>query len=239
MSPGHAQPCAASAPSDARATRAAPPYVSVVRRLRARAGTARRGCASACASIDLAERLRAHGASAFSAELAPICAEDLVVGRLGTRSAGQRTHDARDVEEVPVVQIVREAVATPGAAAHRQRERQRVVEAAAGGEAVRLVDDDAAHRQREPELAARGRRRACAGRPSGRRPDRQQPRARAPPPRRNRATRYSASTGESFSPENGCSGPTPVSSTIRKRASLERGPREPGERRDRRRPTAR
>ena len=61
-------------------------------------------------------------------------------------------HDARDVEEVPVVEIVRDAVAAPGAAAHRQRERQRVVEAAAGREAVRLVDDHAADRQRESQL---------------------------------------------------------------------------------------
>ena len=37
-------------------------------------------------------------------------------------------------------------------AAHRQRERQRVVEAAAGREAVRLVDDHAADGKREPEL---------------------------------------------------------------------------------------
>src|SRR2546423_7206372 len=64
----------------------------------------------------------------------------------------ERPHDARDVEEVTVVQVVGNAVASPGAATHRKRERQRVVEASAGRKAMRLVDDDAANRKRKPEL---------------------------------------------------------------------------------------
>ena len=52
------------------------------------------------------------------------------------------------------------AVAAPRAAAHRQRERQRVVERSAGREAMHLVDDHAADRQLEPE--ARRTRRARA-----------------------------------------------------------------------------
>ena len=65
------------------------------------------------------------------------------VEALGGQGPRERPHDPRDVEEVPVIQIVRNAVAAPGAAAHRQRERQRVVEASAGREAMRLVDDHA------------------------------------------------------------------------------------------------
>ena len=37
--------------------------------------------------------------------------------------------------------------ATPGAASHGQRERQAIVKRTTGGKAVRLIDNDAAHRQ--------------------------------------------------------------------------------------------
>src|SRR6478736_1808057 len=54
-------------------------------------------------------------------ELAPPCAKQLVFGRLVDRPGGERTHDARDVEEVAVVQVVREDIAPPGTATHRQQ----------------------------------------------------------------------------------------------------------------------
>src|SRR5574337_683971 len=81
-------------------------------------------------------------------EPAEVIAEDLFLGR---NLLGNRARDTRDVEVVPVVEIVREAVAAPGPATHRQRKRQPIVEVAAGREAVRLIDDDARDRQVEPE----------------------------------------------------------------------------------------
>src|SRR5258706_2073020 len=79
-----------------------------------------------------------------------ICAKD-VVGAWFARGYG--AYDARDVEEMLVVQVCREAVAAPGPAAHRQGERQPVVEAAAGRERMGLLDDDAAYRHFEAEAA--------------------------------------------------------------------------------------
>src|SRR6266536_551716 len=75
--------------------------------------------------------------------------EDFVFAR---HAFGYGPRDTRNVEEVAVIQIVREAVAPPRAAAHRQRERQAVVEAAAGRDAMRLVDDHARNRQPQSEL---------------------------------------------------------------------------------------
>src|SRR5437762_11139919 len=79
---------------------------------------------------------------------ASIVAEQLVVGRLAHPLGRQWTDNTRDVEEVPVVEIVRDAVAAPASATHRQRERQRIVVAAARREAMRLIDDHATNRQR-------------------------------------------------------------------------------------------
>ena len=84
--------------------------------------------------------------------LRAIFPEELDIRRFVDPFRRQRMHDARDVEEVPVVEIVGNAVASPGPASHREREWQSVVEAAAGGEAVRLIDDDAGHRQLEAQL---------------------------------------------------------------------------------------
>ena len=51
----------------------------------------------------------------------------------------------RNVEEMPVVEVLRDAVTSPGAAPHAQREIETVVEAAAIPECMRLVDQDAHH----------------------------------------------------------------------------------------------
>src|SRR5467141_1110826 len=87
---------------------------------------------------------------ALSAELPPIGSKKLGLGQLLPGNA-KGTHHASDIEKVAVVQVVGNAVAAPGSASHRQRERKAVVEAAAGGEAMRLVDDHAAYRQLEAE----------------------------------------------------------------------------------------
>ena len=73
----------------------------------------------------------------------PVVAEDVIHRRFARRDGA---HDARGVHEVFVVQVFRKAVAAPGAAAHGQRKRQAVIEIAAVGDGVSLVDDDAAHR---------------------------------------------------------------------------------------------
>ena len=141
------------------------PRRSASRPLRARSRTshrvARRWPAIESANVDAA-RFTRRGAGDRRRTARPRSAR--------ARVGRERMHDARDVEEVPAVEVVGEAVAAPPAAAHRQRERQRVVEAAAGREAMRLVDDDAADRQRQPERDGAVRRCACAGRPSGPRP---------------------------------------------------------------------
>src|SRR5262245_48297139 len=46
---------------------------------------------------------------------------------------------------MPVVEVVRDAVTSPGAAPHAQREIEAVVEATAITECMRLVDQDAHH----------------------------------------------------------------------------------------------
>ena len=79
---------------------------------------------------------------------ASIIAEQIILGRLADAFGRKRIDDARDIEKMTVVEIIRDAVATPSAAAHRQRERQCVVVTAAGREAMRLIDDDAAHGKR-------------------------------------------------------------------------------------------
>src|SRR3954471_4336843 len=86
-----------------------------------------------------------------SAMLRAIAAEQLVLGRFVDALRRERADDARDVEEMTIAEVVRNTVAAPGAAAHGQRERQRVVVTAAGREAMRLVDDHASHRQRQAE----------------------------------------------------------------------------------------
>src|SRR5689334_21160457 len=67
----------------------------------------------------------------------PIRAKQRLFARLVFRNGGDQV---RDVDEVTVVQIVRDAVAAPGAAAHAEREIEAVVVAAAIAERVRLID---------------------------------------------------------------------------------------------------
>ena len=57
--------------------------------------------------------------SALDSMPAPIVAEKLILGRLADAVGRQRIDDASDIEEVAVVEIVRDAVAAPSAAAHR------------------------------------------------------------------------------------------------------------------------
>src|SRR5450759_1408922 len=64
---------------------------------------------------------------------------------------GDDARDACGVEEMPVVHVLGKTVAAPGAATHRERERQPVVEGAAGGDSVRLVHDHPAHFQLQSE----------------------------------------------------------------------------------------
>src|SRR5580704_3179427 len=78
-----------------------------------------------------------------------ILAEDLsFVGQ----ALGDDARDARDVEEVAIVHVVGKAVLPPGAAAHREREGKPVVEAAAGRDAMGLIDDDARDGKLQGEL---------------------------------------------------------------------------------------
>src|SRR5438477_3753702 len=79
---------------------------------------------------------------------ASIVAEQRVVGWLLHLISPQWMHDARDVQEMAVVEIVRDAVAAPRAEPHRERKRQRLVVAASGCETVRLINDHAANRKR-------------------------------------------------------------------------------------------
>src|SRR6185436_20277288 len=82
-----------------------------------------------------------HGSPSVGREVA---AEQFVRGRHpGWYDPGQ----SGDVEEVPVGQVVRDAVAGPRARAPGQGEPQAVVETAAGPETVRLVDQHPAHPQ--------------------------------------------------------------------------------------------
>src|SRR6478735_4036354 len=120
--------------------------MSPMRRTRGQAGMSRRAARRQAARrpAGTSESAQRPGSRP---ELAPPCAKQVVFGRLVDRPGRERTHDARDVEEVPVVQVVREAIATPGTATHRQRKWQCVVEAASGCETVRLVDDDTADGQ--------------------------------------------------------------------------------------------
>src|SRR4051794_38454749 len=87
---------------------------------------------------------------ALDVELFPVGAKNVVRTWL---ARGDRAHDARNVEEMLVMQIFGETVAAPRPAAHRERERQPVVEAAAGRERMRLLDDHAAYRHFETEPA--------------------------------------------------------------------------------------
>src|SRR5688572_21031587 len=57
-----------------------------------------------------------------------IVAENFIHARLPRRD---RAHNSRHVHEVAIVEILRKAVAAPRPAAHRKREWQAVVEAAA------------------------------------------------------------------------------------------------------------
>src|SRR3981081_445509 len=77
----------------------------------------------------------------LSAVFAQVFTEYFLFGRHPFRDCA---HDARDVEEVPVIHVVGKIVAAPCAAAHGKRKRQTVVEAAAGRKTMRLIDDDAA-----------------------------------------------------------------------------------------------
>ena len=77
------------------------------------------------------DRQRAHRPT-----LAEVVAESSSDFRHALRD---RVRDARDVQVVAVAEIAGEIVAAPRAAAHRERERQAVVEVAAGREAVRLI----------------------------------------------------------------------------------------------------
>src|SRR5690349_11975192 len=83
--------------------------------------------------------------------LRAVATEELVLRRLANPFGRERADDTRDVQEMTKSDIVRRAVAAPRAAAHRQRERQCIVEAAARCEAMRLVDDHPRNRQRQPE----------------------------------------------------------------------------------------
>src|ERR671929_118436 len=56
-----------------------------------------------------------------------------------------RRHQMRDVEEVPVIQVLGNAVLLPSAAAHAQREIEAAVEAAAVAEGVGEVHEHADH----------------------------------------------------------------------------------------------
>src|SRR5437868_6766158 len=87
----------------------------------------------------------------LQAVAASIVAEQLVVGRLAHLLGRQRMDHACDVEEMPVVEIVGNAVPAPASATHRERERQRIVEAAAGRKTMRLIDDHATNGKRLPE----------------------------------------------------------------------------------------
>src|ERR1700694_4337888 len=75
-----------------------------------------------------------------AAVLGPIGAEHLFLRGLVLRD---RSHEVRDVDKVAVIQVLVDAVAAPGAAAHAEREVQPVVETAAVTEGVRLVDENA------------------------------------------------------------------------------------------------
>src|SRR5438552_5739059 len=123
--PGAIPCCARKAPSSAP-IRARSPYV----RTASGSGAMTQGAsgrAAACASI--ASRnvrivpraaLSAGAASGFACVLAQISAEQGFLGRFARELGCERPHHPRDVEEVPVIQVVRNAVAAPGSAAHRQ-----------------------------------------------------------------------------------------------------------------------
>ena len=76
--------------------------------------------------------------------LAPVGAEDFLNAWF---KGCDGPDDADNVEVVPIIKVVADAVAAPSAAAHREREWHSVVKASAGGEAMRLIDDDPADRQ--------------------------------------------------------------------------------------------
>src|SRR5690348_3343888 len=72
----------------------------------------------------------------------PVGAEQFLFARLVFRDRGD---EVGDVEEVFIVEVVRDRVAAPGAAAHAQREVQAVIKAATIAKGVRLVDQHAHH----------------------------------------------------------------------------------------------
>src|SRR4029453_8154465 len=109
-------------------------------------------CGCALAWWSMASRIVRGVIVRSGTEFLPVRAEDLVVGRLPNVRGSEWHHDARDVEKVPVVEVVGKTVAAPRPAPHRHRERQRIVEAAAGREAMNLVDDDAAYGQRQSQF---------------------------------------------------------------------------------------
>src|SRR4051812_12823908 len=141
-----AMPAAASSPPKARHVSRRSPNVMTC----PDSGAQRNGAfgwASACASM-IARSVRTVTADAMlrgnertcpSREPVPssIRAEQLVLARLAHTRRREGAHHAGDVQEMAIVQVVRDAVASPRAATHRQRERQRIVEAAAGREAMR------------------------------------------------------------------------------------------------------
>ena len=81
--------------------------------------------------------------------LAPVGAEDFLNAWF---KGCDGPDDADNVEVVPIIEVVADAVAAPSAAAHRERERHAVVEIPSGGETVRLVDNHTAGGHLQPYL---------------------------------------------------------------------------------------
>src|SRR6185312_10583832 len=118
-SPGRT-PIAASSAQSACAVMRSPAYDIVV----PGSGASRNGASgwvTECRST--ASRTVRIACNALKTVLPAILGKEFVVGRNAHPIGRERMHDARDVEEMPVAQIVRDAVAAPRPAAHRQRER--------------------------------------------------------------------------------------------------------------------
>src|SRR5260370_31844395 len=101
----------------------------------------------------ISPRVRRSSSGASATVFVPVGAEQLFFRWLVFANRG---HEMGNVDEVLVVEVFADAVATPGPAPHAEREVEPVVEGAAVAEHVGLVDEHAHHVNLFGELARAG-----------------------------------------------------------------------------------
>ena len=85
----------------------------------------------------------------FNIVFLPVVTKDIRQFRLVRRDSAR---DKRSVDVMTVIHIIRDSVATPGSAAHRQREWKTVIKGATRGKAMSLINNNPAHRQVQSEV---------------------------------------------------------------------------------------